>query len=304
MQLFCYGVRLQIPSCLKLADFNSIILNLFQLKLSGRSGCRLEVLDDGNSIVVKKFPKDSAYLPRLIKQAIKQAEFESRVDIKAPAVKEMVDQAEGYFVMEYVPGEKYSEYLCRVSLSEVNRVLDSLILFIRQGLNSAEYVKPDFAIFQDKIEQLQALLDTSNEVVNTHLNALRNNMPVSDLPLGYCHGDLTFSNMVFTRQSIYLVDFLDSFVESPIVDLVKLKQDTQFLWTLKIDSDIPAHSRNKAMQIMAHFDRRLDQLLVEYNHFNGWFNYLNSFNYLRILPYVTDSGERDLVLNALRKIHI
>ena len=46
------------------------------------------------------------------------------------------------------------------------------------------------------------------------------------IPVGTCHGDLTFSNILFNGNNYYLIDFLDSFIESPLLDIVKLRQDT------------------------------------------------------------------------------
>ncbi len=51
------------------------------------------------------------------------------------------------------------------------------------------------------------------------------------MPVGICHGDLTFSNMLFNGNNYYLIDFLDSFVESPLLDIVKLRQDSAYLWS-------------------------------------------------------------------------
>ena len=54
------------------------------------------------------------------------------------------------------------------------------------------------------------------------------------IPIGFCHGDLTFSNIMFALDDnqVGLIDFLDSFIETPLIDLVKLRQDTHFHWTI------------------------------------------------------------------------
>ena len=40
------------------------------------------------------------------------------------------------------------------------------------------------------------------------------------IPIGICHGDLTFSNILFNGNNYYLIDFLDSFIEYPLMDIV------------------------------------------------------------------------------------
>eukprot|EP00744_Colponema_vietnamica_P017832 GILI01025106.1.p1 GENE.GILI01025106.1~~GILI01025106.1.p1 ORF type:complete len:440 (+),score=77.59 GILI01025106.1:48-1367(+) len=74
------------------------------------------------------------------------------------------------------------------------------------------------------------------------------------IPLGTCHGDFTLSNVLVLTpltgdglplspraQSketfrIALIDFLDSFVESPLADMAKLCQDLKYGWTLRLMS--------------------------------------------------------------------
>ena len=59
-----------------------------------------------------------------------------------------------------------------------------------------------------------------------------NNMPETiEMPIGVCHGDLTFSNILFTSTNYYFIDYLDSFIETPIQDIVKLRQDTKYFWS-------------------------------------------------------------------------
>lgn len=51
------------------------------------------------------------------------------------------------------------------------------------------------------------------------------------MPVGVCHGDLTFSNILFNGNNYYLIDFLDSFIEAPLLDIVKIRQDSAHLWS-------------------------------------------------------------------------
>jgi aminoglycoside/choline kinase family phosphotransferase len=57
------------------------------------------------------------------------------------------------------------------------------------------------------------------------------------IPIGLCHGDLTLSNILVQEHQgdrIVLIDFLDSFIESPLADLAKLRQDLVHGWTLQM----------------------------------------------------------------------
>ncbi len=64
-----------------------------------------------------------------------------------------------------------------------------------------------------------------------HLAEIRS-MPEGHFYQGRCHGDLTFANMVFRDHGgeILLLDFLDPYIEAPILDFVKLLQETRLRW--------------------------------------------------------------------------
>ena len=83
-----------------------------------------------------------------------------------------------------------------------------------------------------KIRQLNkdissAIIDKS---VFDKLIALINIYKGQKLNVGICHGDLTFSNMIFSNKVI-MIDFLPVFHETPIQDLVKLMQEVRLEWS-------------------------------------------------------------------------
>ena len=41
-------------------------------------------------------------------------------------------------------------------------------------------------------------------------------------PHGYCHGDMGFANMLVEDGQIYMIDFTESFIESPLMDLATM----------------------------------------------------------------------------------
>ena len=57
------------------------------------------------------------------------------------------------------------------------------------------------------------------------------------VPKTFCHGDLTFNNIIFHKNRLFFIDFLDSYIDSFFCDLVKLKQDLYHLWSLKVQEE-------------------------------------------------------------------
>ncbi len=121
------------------------------------------------------------------------------------------------------------------------------------------------------------------------------------IPVGRCHGDLTFSNILFNGNNYYLIDFLDSFIETPLQDIAKIRQDTAFRWSQlmytkrydsvrlsiicnKIDSELDAYFSNKYQWYAEHY------------------KCLQLMNILRILPYSHEERVVDYLKNVLNSL--
>ena len=118
--------------------------------------------------------------------------------------------------------------------------------------------------------------------------------------MGFCHGDFTLSNMVFSSGRIYLVDFLDSFIESPLMDIVKLRQDTKFQWSLSIENDLKHYQTGKVRQVLNYFDRQIIRYFGEKPYFIAWYDFLEKINLLRIIPYLHHQEELDFIRDCLQ----
>ena len=96
------------------------------------------------------------------------------------------------------------------------------------------------------------------------------------------------SNILFQDKKIYFIDFLDSYIDSFICDLIKLKQDLYYLWNLKIQS-------SKNLRHLIVYKRFWDLIYsknVEYLQ-SPQFKMLDIINYLRIEPYIKSIEHRN-----------
>ncbi len=100
------------------------------------------------------------------------------------------------------------------------------------------------------------------------------------IPVGACHGDLTLCNVVVTpSQDVYLLDFGNPFIKSPILDLIKLRQDTQHRW-ITLFTDVDERMLEKA-------DRYLVERFSKSSILNcPYYRYLDLLSLLRIVPYI------------------
>jgi hypothetical protein len=271
-----------------------------QIKIEGRSGCKLSITKSGEQLRVKKYSSHAEYNDRLKKQQLKQQLFNvpelSLLGFNAPNI--YADGLENdlyWFEMKYAGGEKYSDYLTRISKTQLDALAGKFLGYFQFRIASSKLATPPTSVITSKINSLEQVLQNNKKVPQPLLKQvikyLITQIPQTDLYEGSCHGDFTLSNMLFSLSGdVVTFDLLDSFIESPVIDLVKLRQDTKYRWSLFVE-DYQGANRTKLIQILDYIDRIL---INEFKHdtcIKSWEKYLTVFNFARILPYAKDSRD-------------
>jgi hypothetical protein len=247
----------------------------------GLSGCKLEFL---NETMIRKWSSSNQYNYRLYEQAIKQ-EIKSTKTYNTFAVPKIqnISKHELYFFdMEYIPSKSFNDYFYEISPISINKFMN----FIDEYFSSITIIGK---YSEDELKNVlyKKLNSFNNTKYINFIKYLQNyikKIKFNNLYKEACHGDLTMSNILFTDEKYYLIDFLDSYLESSIIDLVKLKQDLYHHWLLKINQV----NNIKAYQISTHI-WNLIQLKYSYIINTELFNILEIINWLRIEPYLTES---------------
>ena len=137
--------------------------------------------------------------------------------------------------------------------------------------------------------EAQELVKRSSEVMDRVGDML--------MPVGMCHGDLTYSNILFNGNNYYLIDFLDSFIESPLLDIVKIRQDTAYLWSTMMYNK--PFDKVRLSIISEKIDTAIDDYFTEkYQWYRQYYMPLQLMNFLRILQY----GHNDKVIAYLKRV--
>lgn len=235
------------------------------IKLIGHSGCGVELLDIG---VVRKTASNIQYNGRLIKQMEKQRCF-FHTSLKTPKILDSGYNKDGcfFFDMEYIKGDN----LCAVFQRErTNNCLD-IVRSLCFDKSKVVDIKHDI---ESKLKSLNVNSDDFFMILDCNWS----------VPSGYCHGDLTFENIIVNDNGIFLIDFLDSFVDMPIVDESKLLQDAFCYWSFR-DGYIPTR---KLFHVCEMFETK--------QHFSMLYVHL-----LRILPYA-NTKKKEEVLCMMKRV--
>jgi hypothetical protein len=201
------------------------------VKLVGHSGCNLEFIRNGNETFIRKSSKSLSYNYRLESQCYKQQNFKHDI-ILAPKVLE-TGYIDGffYFDMEYVNGIRFNDFVKINKFQTVKYFFEIILNFISNNFT------------EQTLNKHQEIKTKINDILSTNLvdvNVSKELLFLSNEPIriGYCHGDLTFENIIISNNKIYLIDFLDSFIDSPIIDISKLLQEFDLNWSNRNDFTI------------------------------------------------------------------
>ena len=249
-------------------------------QLSGHSGCKIFLHEKNNDKFVRKTSFSVPYNERLKKQARKQIDFKS-CDIKVPKVLSTgVKDGLYFFDMEYIGGTTFNNYISSNTIQGSDNIMDKLLNFVDvdQGINE----KNDMT---DMIYKKLHDVDVSNNFMcGFDIKIYKDycaNFDWTSINTGTrpCHGDLTFENIIIYKSEIYLIDFLDSFIDTKYIDFSKLLQDVMLMWSWRNCPRPPLikniYMYDKIMSRLNHGEKETVQRLLV-------------LNLLRILPYAND----------------
>lgn len=281
-----------------------------ELKLKGYSNFNVEIINTICKTYVKKTANTYKDYQKLKRQIIKQQTFNPNMkNIKIP---EIYDNIKDGFLMEFIDDASFYEYfLYNKNIYDFFQIITKFI-----DMNILESTICDFTnnISDKIISKYKEILENNTNInklieinkIYKYLITFTDNNKIL-LPCGKSHGDLTLSNIIFNNKYIYLIDFLDNFIETPLQDIVKLRQDTQFNWSYKLNkklidnklTELQVETLNKNIKI-------LDNLFNSYYendvYYSKFYKFYQIFNFFRILPYSSSEEELTWILDIIKNI--
>ncbi len=268
-------------------------------QLSGHSGCEVDLCKDGEEIFVRKSSGSEEYSHRLKKQFIKQKKFLLST-VQTPKILRYGTEKDGifWFDMEFVNGITLAEYMHNIKVKEIVDLMKVLFssLMIKDGKTNNKANE----LFGAKISSLKKKLGTENPLLKQAFAKLEN-FDFKQIPQTHCCGDLTLENIILAPTGkIYLIDLLDSFYNSWMIDVAKLLQDIDLGWSYRhIKRDYNLNLRlGIAKQAL------MDDILQIENGKTLLKNiyYVLLLNVLRIYPYTHDEETMNFLNAATEKV--
>ncbi|MBR6010699.1 MAG: hypothetical protein IKP35_04790 [Alphaproteobacteria bacterium] len=266
--------------------------------LSGHSGCVLGLYKENDNIFLRKSSGDKDYNKRLKSQCLKQCRF--RLDkIKTPEVYRygIGDDGLFYFDMEFVNGVTCAQHMNYIKIKDIVNLID--LLFEVLPVDNSYPCDIADQIFKNKIKSLHDKWYNYNSCVKSAFDKLEN-FDFKDIPLSTCCGDLTLENIILSSSGIYVIDLLDSFYNSWMIDVAKLLQDIDLGWSYRHQKRDFNLNLRLATAKQAIFDKILalpdgKKILTKIYH-------ILLLNVLRIYPYAKDEETFKFLDNATEQV--
>ncbi len=263
--------------------------------IEGNSRCIIEI--DGKKL--RKISPTAEYSPRLQRQIQKQRSFSEANRLKfcrTPAVlSEGWDGGIYHVEMEYAHARDFVEFIMHASRDDLDRLVEQVGELIAAAVSASKMSVIPFHIVRQKLESIATA--TGYDVIG-----LLEKLPQADLnlPIGACHGDLTLSNILFGHGGLVVIDFLDSFIESPLQDMVKIRQDTFFQWSLQLYKLPCDYVRTQLA--LKYLDDRFQKQFQAYEFYRNHYSIFQFLNLARILPYCHTDERRRHVLSSFQRV--
>jgi hypothetical protein len=116
-----------------------------------------------------------------------------------------------------------------------------------------------------------------------------------NVPIGPCHGDLTLSNVIWNPSSgLVLIDFLSTFLDSPLQDLAKISQELEFGWSFRrLDQNLRIKSKIFCNLAFPSYARYLHSLFPDVAYL------FKILSLARIAPYINDEVSAEWLTRSL-----
>jgi len=299
-----------------------------KIEVKGHSGCDVCIEKStetfhNNELIITKSTNDKKYIPRLKAQIDKQKSMRDKIlykydnYINIPSIISEANSELSYKAsMEYMYGNNFISFFENSTKKEINDFITKICDYVDFEISNCESIYMGGIIMYEKWQSVKANIEflffnnyTDEDIKENIQNIIdfcdkvfKEDNRFDNMPIGMCHGDLTFSNIIFTNDGSYgLIDFLDSFIETPLMDIVKLRQDSSYNWsTLMYDNN--NYDKVRYDIIRKYIDKRIHEHFYGYSFYTDYYDMFQLMNFLRVLQYAKDDEVTKYLIKTINSI--
>lgn len=277
------------------------------MKIKGHSNFKVLLIQKDNKFFVRKSAYTKEDGERLYRQFYKQYRFLPLSNkISTPKLYEFNKVNEGYFDMEYINGLSFAELFEKKGWKYIETKFNEILDWVEENINSSSSnirfldVSDPIIVKYNRVKDIISLTD--KPIRFKYLDELFYNLEEVILPIMPNHGDLTFSNILFDENNnkIVFIDFLDSFIETPLNDIVKLRQDTKHKWSINLLEE--KRDITKLNIIFDRLDKIIDNRFQKYGFYQKHYKIYQILNLLRILQYSKDQNITEYLIKEIEEL--
>lgn len=266
--------------------------------LSWHSWCEITLYKDSDRFFIRKTAWRELYNDRLKLQANKQKSFKPGKFLKPEIYWEWYIGDIYYFDMEYLNCQTLASYMQSITVKEISTLVEDAVKTL--DIKWEEYLNNTNEIFQKKLKSLRESFNDITWIENQALTLLEN-FDFSVIPHSRCHWDLTLENILITpEKKIYLIDFLDSFFDSWMIDVAKLLQDLEIWWSYRHEKMTSTLSLRLSIAKQALLENILE--LENWKNKVSYIYHILLLNILRIVPYTKDDITKNFLQTSLKQV--
>ena len=282
-----------------------------EIEVKGHSGCSIEIVRQGKNLIIEKGTNDPKYVERLYQQALKQQKAqENKLQfIRIPEILNIIkNDNEMTMQMEYIYSKNFIDNFENAGFEQIDYFVKAIDTFIQSEIERSEMQNIPLCVITEKFADVKkktltnSFMQDRDDVrrIIERSEPFFLNISKLKMPVGVCHGDLTLSNILFSGNNYFLIDFLDSFIESPLLDMVKIRQDTAHHWSpLMYEGE---YDKTRFNIISSKIDKELDRLFSRYEWYVRYYDVFQLMNLLRVLQYGHEQKVVDYLVSEISSI--
>lgn len=255
------------------------------MKKLGLSGDQI-VINQDNIIKICETNQE-----RFLKNINRQKSFKYLEIQSVPILEHTIVENKHHIKMPYLKCGDAISWLATTNIVCLNNLIEKFESYFTILIKDSQIAEFDYSSWHNKIQLLKKeIKDKELLDIADRIDQIKFTQPFY---YGNYHGDLTFSNMLISNMNadvtIDVIDFLDSFIHSPIHDFVKIRQDTKHFWTLHLLRHEKTIDKIRVATFLNFIDKSIDKCIQNDIILQEYYLPFQILNLLRIIPYNKDA---------------